>query len=859
VTLHRAPTALPDVRRPQQSSYGPEGDELLGEVQAAVGTLAQLLTHAERLGEPVVTAIRVGREDVQARLAREELRVVLVGEPGSGKSTFIDALLGEQLLGKTSTPPHVLSTVRRGAERRYRARVADGAVVEFVQRASESSTELERSLGELEARRAEAHEAREAARADLSALQWDADQAEQALGKAFRAFEQSRLQADALGTELQQIERDAETTELTLARSEGELPRVLYTEPAWWAVWLWLARLSLLLFMRASHRTHQSLVEARTLAEADRSRVRAATSEAAEACQRLEGALEAANAPVEQARTRVQVARQSTTEAERQASELEAECERQKLEIVRRVEAKRQRFQSELAQVLGASVPGNVLLELEIDHPAQLLPEGVTLIDVPFGFAENAVAEERAWKKIREQADACILVSELERAVSGKTKGVLQQLREIVVHVILVLSKLDQAVHEAERRGTSDPAASVEQARRIGTRRFAREVGRDPNEVLSIAVSAQDALLGGKDPQSRLQVDTDKLFVLLRRERALILGSRSASIVRRCIAEASEAEQRAEQAYLERIATLEAGRRPEPEQLRAELLRTAEPRLQAAASRVQASGAGVVRDGIRVLGAECAALIDDASNPKELAAIVPRVAQAIGIGLSRIRDEAREQLTKQADREVSEIEVDAYGTLRERYDLIHEVTRAPGVQLSLAAIASAPEAPSGDLAREIAEKVRAASRRRLGVGLAGAISGAALGTLIRPGWGTAAGALLGLLTNFGVRFGALKRACNASVAQTISSLEQAFAAQIADTTPALTIAMRRLLDESLEQALARFSRWIAEPLAAERAAIVAERDKLADLHALVSQLELHDDRLESLGKAAVDASLGLCR
>jgi GTP-binding protein EngB required for normal cell division len=859
VTLHRAPTALPDVRRPQQSSYGPEGDELLGEVQAAIGTLAQLLAHSERLGEPVVTAIRAGREDVQARLARDELRVVVVGEPGSGKSTFIDALLGQQLLGKTSTPPHVLSTVRRGAERGYRARFANGAVEEFVPRDSESSTELEARLGALEARLGEAREAREAARAELSALQREADQAEQALGEAFRAFEQSRSQADALGTELQQIERDAETTELALARSEGELPEVLYTQPTWWAVWLWLARLSLLLFMRARQRAHQRLLEARTGSEAERSRVREATTEAAEACQRLESALEAANAPVEQARARVHAARQSATEAERQASELEAECERQQLELGRRVEEKRQRFHGELAQVLGASVPSNVLLELEIEHPAELLPEGVTLIDVPFAFAENAVAEERAWKTIREQADACILVSELERAVSGKTKGVLQRLREIVVHVILVLTKLDQAVHEAERRGAGDPAASVEQARRIGTRRFAREVGRDPNEVLSIAVSARDALLGDEDAQGQLRVDTDKLFVLLRRERALILGSRSANIVRRCIAEASAAEQRAEQAYLERIATLEAGRRPEPEQLRAELLRAADPRFQAATSRVQASGASVVQDGMRVLGAECAALIDEASDPKELAAIVPRVAQALGMGLSRIREEAREQLTKQADREVSEIEVEAYGTLRERYDLIHEVTRAPGVQLSLAVIASPPEAPSGDLALEIAEKVRTVNRRRLGVGLAGAMSGAALGSLIHPGWGTAAGALLGLLTNFGVRFGALKRACNASVAQTISSLEQAFAAQIADTTPALTVAMRRLLDESLEQALTRFSRWIAEPLAAECAAIVAERDKLADLHALVSQLELHDDRLESLGKAAVNASLGLCR
>ncbi len=381
-----------------------------------------------------------------------------------------------------------------------------------------------------------------------------------------------------------------------------------------------------------------------------------ATSQAAEAVNGLQTALEAANAPVERARARAEAARKSSLEAERRARELEDQGERLKVELTRRANEGQRRFASELAQLFGPSPPGKLLLELELAHPGELLPESVALIDVPLGFEENAVAEQRAWSTIRKQADACILVSELDRAVSGKTKAVLQQLREIVVHVILVLTKLDQAVREAERRGAGDPAESVEQARKIGTRRFAREVGRDPSEVLSIAVSAHEALTTDQDARRRMEAEVRKLFMLLRRERALILGSRSAGIVRSCIAAATEAEQRAERAYLERIATLEAGRRPEPEQLRRALLQAAEPLLQAAAERVQASGADIAADSVRLIQLECASSIEACRDKTELTAVASRLAQLITTGFTRARDAVRDHLAVEGDRALARIE-----------------------------------------------------------------------------------------------------------------------------------------------------------------------------------------------------------
>src|SRR5262249_16739035 len=149
--------------------------------------------------------------------------------------------------------------------------------------------------------------------------------------------------------------------------------------------------------------------------------------------------------------------------------------------------------------------------------------------------------------------------SELERAVSGATKSFLQELRQAVPHAILVLTKMDDTFAEAARKGGGDPWEQVELARRIGTRRFAREVSRDPSTVLSVAVAAEEALREGDQAEParrRFAAEAAKLFVLLRQERALILGAWSARIVRKCIGGVADAEKRATQSYQQRIEAL---------------------------------------------------------------------------------------------------------------------------------------------------------------------------------------------------------------------------------------------------------------------------------------------------------------
>jgi hypothetical protein len=510
---------------------------------------------------------------------------------------------------------------------------------------------------------------------------------------------------------------------------------------------------------------------------------------------------------------------------------------------------------------------GKDVVDLVIEYPARILPEDVAVIELPGAMAATGVERERAWCVINEEADGCILVSELERPVSGSTVKFLHELREAVPHVILVLTKMDElaksdaAFSEAIRMGKGEAWERVEQARRIGTRRFAREVGRDPATVLSVALAAEQALREGEasEPARRkFESDVERILTLLRGERALILGARSAKIIRRCIGEVAEAEARAAEVCERRIQALEAQRLPDPERFRAQQMDLAEPELAAATERVAARALAVLREGADLVRVECAQRIAACKNKEELRAAIPELRTCMTKGLATAREGARVELERDADRAVRELETRTLQALRERYQLLHEVTRESKRPLRIDATLPDPKEPT-ELAARIDAAIGSFYRFRAGFGAGGAAMGAVIGTKILPGIGTAAGALVGGFFTFGRTRASLERDCVEAAGACVAELEGPLADGIRAAQPAILSAIRAALHRSLAEAATRFARWIAEPIEAEREAIERERRKQRDLEVLHDRLMAHDATLEVLGKAATDASMGLCR
>jgi hypothetical protein len=631
--------------------------------------------------------------------------------------------------------------------------------------------------------------------------------------------------------------------------------------PPWWAIWLWVMLVVALLLHWRGWRRHREMLSDCAKGEGEVDELRAASSRAAERCSEAEAALANVNLPVEEARRALEATRRAQGEAEAACAAVEHEIAEKRRELENEQSERRRRFAADVMALSNLEDRGKDVVDLEIDYPARLLPEDIALIEAPGLTSGNARSNERAWRAIRERADACIVVSELERAVSGDTQKFLHPLRDAVPHAILVLTKMDETRSAAQHKGDGDPAQQVERARRIGARRFAREMGRDPDTVLSVTVAAEETLRdapSSEPDRRRFEADVATLFTLLRYERALILGASSASIVRRCIRDLSDAGVRAALAHRNRIAALEAKRIPNPDQFYAEQMTAAEPAIAESAKSAVASAASVLRDSADLGRVACKAKIEACKTKEDLKRLAPELTSVMLTALNLAREEARTKVNERAEQGVRDIEKGIFQALKERYYILHEVTRPADLRLVVAP-PIAPTFKAADLARQLDGATRSFDRFRIGFGVGGAAVGAGIGTLVLPGIGSVAGALVGGLATFAKTLGALKREFAATADEHGADLERLLGEQVAALEPAVTTTMRASLAKSLEQVLARFARFIDEPIQEERAAIENEREKVSDLESLQDRLQKHDERLEALIQRATDASIGLCR
>jgi hypothetical protein len=484
----------------------------------------------------------------------------------------------------------------------------------------------------------------------------------------------------------------------------------------------------------------------------------------------------------------------------------------------------------------------------------RLLPNDITIIDMP-GMLSNDASE---WSAIREDVDGCILVSELDRAVSESAKRLLRRVRDVVPHLLLVLTKVDEAFAEAVGRGTQDPWAHVEHARRIGTRRFARELGRDADSVLSVAVSAEGALRPQETELTRrFEAEIAKLFQLLRHERALILGARAASAVRRCIAEIAESERRAEQAYRERIAELEKQRLPPPEVFADERLTAAGGAIAGAARDAVAQGLATMQAGLPDLKRLAVARLDASARLRDLVLAAQELSKVLSEQATGVRRLAYLAVETEIEKGSRAIVSGLLDELRRRYSVVSKVNDPSE---------SSPQIGATDddlhellpMAAYIRNAVHSFERQRYVLAVCGMLVGAAAGAFVKP-WIGVIGAVIGAFLWFARPKSKLREQTASLAAAAIDGLERRYLDEVRSLEPTIVSAIRDKSKRSLERAMVQFERSIAEPIEAEQRAIDSERYKLSALERLKVGLAQHDREIERLVHAAADASVGLCR
>jgi hypothetical protein len=339
----------------------------------------------------------------------------------------------------------------------------------------------------------------------------------------------------------------------------------------------------------------------------------------------------------------------------------------------------------------------------------------------------------------------------------------------------------------------------------------------------------------------------------------LILGTRAASVVQRCIDSAAEAQQRAERYYERRILGLEETKRPEPEEFRAEQVAAAQKAILESAAEVTSSGLSTLRNALGEVVSDAARQIDGTSGTQDLLALAAGLEKKLEQGVQTAAGRANRQLGLEADAAVKKLELGVFEALRLRYEIAHLVTRASTPSIHLDEVVTAPVGRL-ELGPSFARAIKSFGMYRVGFGAFGAASGAVAGGMAAgPGLGIAFGAAVGALAFFARTKGSLKRESVRAVADALRGPEQSMAEQLKDAEASIAETVSVALDDSVARAIGRFDPWIAEPLEAERSAIQREKQRLEDLQALRERLFWHNEQLEVLTEAAVAASLGLCR
>ena len=566
---------------------------LRSEVVNASRTLEELVHHRELLGAEVTDMIGSTIADVHRRLNRKEFAVVVVGEKKSGKSTFLNAILGARVLGTAVREcTGTVTFIRRAQQAFYRAKLQNSDIIEFQdleagkrskivqgienlrQRLGQdihglalrrSAGDTDKALTQTVAEHAEATRQRAAAEAVVSkferlyarathknqclAQDRDAQQTRESdLNQKFKLQcvhlqEAERTLSSIKNEIMEHVQHQAvaipnlQDAENRMAMAAAKLPFFMRPAP-WWAFWVFPLRLFIGCFFRKRMKAFAEAHAAHRFAQL--------TVVASETEQRIEQIKYDMTDTTSQLHTvRQSIASTLTTmreitgmlshiRADGQQLSFEqhlkrvryslAEC--RKVENITRLkvlyaelnvleEVFFSRFRSEVHELTDMEKRGRDVVELTIGFPAVHLPDGITVIDTPGVNTDNAPNRERAWDVIRSEADGCLLISDMQQVISQSTRKFLHEVKAIIPHILLVMSKVDRALENAEDVGDLEPCQQVEAARCKGVLRFSKEVGRTPDEVFSIAVAAEPALRGDTSPDGlgrQFSLEVAKVF-----------------------------------------------------------------------------------------------------------------------------------------------------------------------------------------------------------------------------------------------------------------------------------------------------------------------------------------------------------
>jgi hypothetical protein len=425
---------------------------------------------------------------------------------------------------------------------------------------------------------------------------------------------------------------------------------------------------------------------------------------------------------------------------------------------------------------------GEKIAELSVDYPAPGLPDGVTLVELPSASTDDGrrIAREAAL-----DADAVLVVEDARRPPGAEATS------------------------------------------------FYDELGGRLARIPPIAAQGET-----------LVTDAAALFARVHARQPLVLAAGVAAGLRAAVAEVARARDEAEERHAKRLASLEASRIPDANEVRTSLTGRVRGAVERGASDAGLAAEELVRARIAALRAEWTKEVTEAADRGAIEAWVKSVNANASARIGGIMDEATENVARDLQGVVESIQTWALEEIHSRYQLARRIGAESLTPLASELTREDLELVTG--APAVAGALEAFEKQRVGIGLGGVAAGALLGTLVFPGIGTAIGAFVGVFAGFFKGVDSLRHDCLAKIDACIGDAERHALERLAAKRGDMERLLGETVEASLREAFDQLEQAISRLVAVEKRAIAAERERLRVLGETRAPLEEHAKRLDGL-------------
>jgi gas vesicle protein/GTP-binding protein EngB required for normal cell division len=833
------------------------GNALLQAVHAAISTLTGIERHRPRMGnEPVDLTLEVIK-DARRRIDRKELFVCVVGEKKAGKSTFLNAILGEPILSaEVRECTGTVTFIRSSSDYDYRAELTSQRIESFNDIFPDRRIQIARSCDTATRHLEDCVQCVDRLPMELTTYQKSLKTLMQSKETLLSEIELAATKYDELCTQLGTQSSAYRSFDESIKQNSKSVPYA-YRQPAsWknpirWAGQKWMDKKA-----KPEWKEHLDNVVK---------------------CQQMRDELEAFRLVVDNAlrhREELQTRRQKL-ESQQSDFEKSISITTRRINLLpkrtevcelrlKRLETYRSTYQTRRHTVFLESVKhltdqnkrGPEVNRLELWVPNAQIPRDVVIIDTPGVNTDNQTNKSRAWDTIRREADGCIVLSDIQQTVSQSTREFVHTVKSFIPHLILILTKLDRALESVEF--DDNPQEQIDEAIRIGEDRFANAVGRTKEDILSFAVSALPALKREAKALNRFQHDVSKIVEILYNERAIIIATRCATTIATINSQIASAQELAEREYAKAIGDLEGNRIPNPSAYCRDQMKTVLDDINDLASSIVSEGVHMIDESYEAICQSYVNQIMACSSSEQLKNVLSTAQSSIPSQLQNVNKEIQKQLASPTTNALQQLEQPLLYAIRERYRIVQQLTSTTSKQLTKTQLGVSNNTPAMNL--NLTGAVDDFNNTKMMGVAGGAAAGAVLGSVV-PGLGTVIGGIVGGVAGllFGPSFDEVRRNCMQKFVATMADTKVRAIREFESSQPVIEKHLRSVLEKTLSTATSQYGQWIDSIIAEERRRIDEERANLSHLVQIRSQMIEHLQKIEQLIGTARQQSRGLAK